>query len=284
MNHPLHIKAINLAKQFKRVESELIEVLEQIDSSRLFRRVGYSSLFDYATKCLGFTESVAYGFITVSRKAKQVPELKSAIQSGMVSVSQAKRVVSVITKENAEDLIQKVQTFTQKQIEKEVAKIQPQTLTRESSRYVTESRVEVKLGASEEFMKKLKRVQDLMSQKRRTHANMEMALEEALDLYLEKHDPVRKADRILKNSKTAQRIQKLSLRRVISSQTKHKVFIRDRGQCTYIQPDGARCNQTRWTEIHHLQPRELGGGDEMDNLTTLCSSHHKAMHEVLKDC
>ena len=32
--HPLHQKALDLVKEFKRVEAELIEVLEKIDSSK----------------------------------------------------------------------------------------------------------------------------------------------------------------------------------------------------------------------------------------------------------
>lgn len=46
--------------------------------------------------------------------------------------------------------------------------------------------------------------------------------------------------------------------------------------------DGRRCVECAkllsWTEmeLHHIKPRSLGGGWELDNLATLCHEHHAA--------
>ncbi|MCM0606027.1 MAG: HNH endonuclease [Xanthomonadaceae bacterium] len=58
----------------------------------------------------------------------------------------------------------------------------------------------------------------------------------------------------------------------------HQVNLRDQRRCNFINTHNIRCNQTRWIEIHHLLPVSQGGTHALENLTTLCSSHHKLQH------
>jgi hypothetical protein len=96
----IHERALSLAKEFKRSEANLISVLQEVEESKLFFDLGLTGLFQYAIRILELSEDVAYCFITVSRKAKQVPELFAAIQNGSVSVSKAKKAALVITAKN----------------------------------------------------------------------------------------------------------------------------------------------------------------------------------------
>jgi 5-methylcytosine-specific restriction endonuclease McrA len=217
IDHPLHQEAIQLAQEFTRVESKLVDVIQRIDREKLFRQMGFASLFEYVNKGLKLSESVAYGLITVARKSVEVPELKIAIEQGELSLSQAKRVTSVITNRNAGELIEKAKTLTQKQLEKEVAKINPKIATPERTRYVNEERVEIRVCVSEAVMKKIKRAQNLESQRTRSACDLEMTLEAIVDLYLEKRDPVKKAQRIL--NKAALNKTQQTLNHVTSNKT-----------------------------------------------------------------
>jgi len=38
------------------------------------------------------------------------------------------------------------------------------------------------------------------------------------------------------------------------------------------------CRNTRFVDVHHLDPRAEGGGHEPENLVTLCGAHHRALH------
>ena len=49
---------------------------------------------------------------------------------------------------------------------------------------------------------------------------------------------------------------------------------RDGGRCCV-----PGCRSSRYLEIHHVVPRELGGSHTADNLTLLCDGHHRALHE-----
>ncbi len=69
-----------------------------------------------------------------------------------------------------------------------------------------------------------------------------------------------------------------SVLRRIPNQIRHGVNQRDRGQCVFVDQNGHRCNQNRFTEVHHIRPYCGGGNHTIDNLATLCSTHHKAIH------
>ena len=53
-----------------------------------------------------------------------------------------------------------------------------------------------------------------------------------------------------------------------------EVLCRDRFRC---QTPG--CRNSRFLEVHHIKPRSAGGGNDPDNLVTLCSACHRLHHE-----
>jgi hypothetical protein len=56
--------------------------------------------------------------------------------------------------------------------------------------------------------------------------------------------------------------------------TRRQVLGRDRHQCR--RPG---CGNTRFLEVHHIVPRARGGGNDMENLVTLCAACHQLVHE-----
>jgi len=61
----------------------------------------------------------------------------------------------------------------------------------------------------------------------------------------------------------------------------HQIQLRDQGQCAEKDFQGNRCTQTRWLDVHHIIPVEHGGLDTLENLITLCRSHHRMVHAQL---
>lgn len=272
----IHEKALRLAGTFKKAEHDLLTVLEEVDSNRVFEKLGYSSLFTYVVGALKIPESYAYALINVSRKAKQIPELKLAIASGDLSVSQAKRITSVITPQNSAEWISKAQNLTQRQLEKEVVAVNPKKSI-EKMTYVTTERMQFQCGISENLMKKIRRVQDLVSQRLKRGATLEEALEIIITDYLQRKDPVKKAERV--KAKVLKQQSSRKVRPPMPATVKHQVVRRDRGQCSFVDPQGKRCAETRWVDIHHVKPVALGGTHEPENLATLCFHHHRLFHD-----
>jgi hypothetical protein len=78
------------------------------------------------------------------------------------------------------------------------------------------------------------------------------------------------------NSLVTRRVS--SKREPIPAAILHQVNWRDRRRCAHKLPNGTRCNQARWIEVHHIIPVSRGGENTIDNLLTLCSAHHKLRH------
>ncbi len=191
----LHQKALLAAKHFHQSEASLIDILQELDDKKLFIHMGFASLFDYAIKALKLSEANASNFITVARKSKSVPELKAAIKSQAITVSKARKITPVLTPNNSAHWLELAKTLPKEKLEKAVAKVRPQTLTPERAKYVTETRLELKMGVSENLLAKLRRAQDLVSQSTKKPASFEEVLEAALTQYLDRNDPVEKARR-----------------------------------------------------------------------------------------
>src|SRR5690349_11494367 len=96
----IHNEALVAAKEYKKAEARLLDVVMRVDTNKVFIALECSSLFEYCVKELGLSESVSYSLMTVARKSKEIPELKVKIESGELSLSKVKRIVPVINKEN----------------------------------------------------------------------------------------------------------------------------------------------------------------------------------------
>ncbi|MGE0633480.1 MAG: HNH endonuclease [Pseudobdellovibrionaceae bacterium] len=377
-NKQIHERAMEVAKSYKLSEIELIEILEQVDRYRIYYQHKCNSLFSYATEVLKLSNEVAYIFIGVARKTQEVPELKEEIRSGSITVSKAKRMTSVITKENKSEWISLAKTSTKHQLERQIAIAKPTEAVREKFEYSNAPkeqiklikleanensvssakdsiRVQLQIGVSEKLMLKLRRIQDLESSRKKKAVSLEEAFDVMADLYLEKHDPLERAKRQKmrgklqeeKNHRTtssnpnnkdkdvdskimsgteavnsvndsrdseatedsarlktigdfdessdkAERrsfvshnsqgpglipeMQASKTRKPLSASVKHSIHLKYNSQCAHTDSEGKRCFQRRHLDVHHIIQVSQGGGDELENLTLLCSGHHKMIH------
>jgi len=60
----------------------------------------------------------------------------------------------------------------------------------------------------------------------------------------------------------------------IPPRTRREVLARDQHSCR-----APGCGRTRFLEIHHIVARQKGGGNDPENLVTLCASCHRLWHE-----
>ncbi len=307
----LHESALRLAREYLFTEGELLKVLIEMAKSGSFLALGYRNVFDYVLRGLKLSEAQSYYFSKVALKSMEVPQLQHAIASGELSLSQARRIVPVVTSQNVSEWVEKAASLPQRALEFEVKKHHPEPEVRERIRPVADQRLELKCGISASLEKELSHIRDLVSQMKRAPASIEDALEYMKEAFLEKHDPVRKAQRAqvrlagkLEGSGTRpQEAKRISLRSVpypketrvaarsqgrktrstaLPGSIKHAVISRDQQRCCFRGTDGTRCEQSRWTELHHIRPVSLGGAHVPTNLATLCSEHHRYIHRLKK--
>ncbi len=285
--HALHAEIQKVVENIKSQEAKLIQLLQQLDREFGYKALGFASLWEYAVRGLGMTESQASSYIAVSRKATQVPALGRAIEAGELSVSKAKRITSAIHFGNAEVWIEKAQSLTQRELEREIFRADPQTHLDPKLRQ-KDRLYRMVLSVTDQFLTQLEDAQELMGEN-----NREVALERILQDYLDKKDPVRKAERAKRKSETqapvdekrkgdsAQSLPSHSSRNVqrrVPAAIQHLIHLRDRGVCQHFFPDGRKCQSRRGIHLHHEHEFGAGGGHEPSNLSTYCRAHHQLIH------
>jgi 5-methylcytosine-specific restriction endonuclease McrA len=295
-----HELALKIARNCEAQERNLVEVLiaaEELDLPRAFE---LSSLFLYSVKILGLTESVTCMVINVARKSKQFPQLREAIQKEEVTISKVHKCASSLCDGNVTEWIAFAVKHSSREIEDRVREQNPdKPKTR-------------KFHLSLKAEKLLKRAQSIESQRRKIPVSKEEALEAALELFIEKKDPVMRANRVhkkeskntaqknsaavVKSDSVATQTQKQQFlgtvkpppqeragnarRKPLTAAEKNKVLARDRGCCQYVNQRGERCGQDYYSEIHHKIKVADGGTNEPNNLVTLCWFHHDIVHQL----
>lgn len=306
----LHEEGIEVSRQYHRSEKRLISILQEMDDLKGYRSFDCKTLHDYAVREFKLSKDVTYTLIALARKSKLVPELKEKIEQGAIPISQARMIAPILTPQNQSQWLPKAEALSKLQLEKEIKREFPERAVQEKARYVTDTRMELKVGISEELHRKLKRAQDLLSQKKRKAVSLEETLEAITDLFLEKEDPLEKAKRA-QTRKARVLIPSLvkpeadscehappelgepdfpmkptrvsysfapGRRFPIRNSVKHAVYLRAQGQCEARNRDGSRCAETRWLDLHHLKPLTHGGQDTLKNLKLICKGHHQLTH------
>jgi BMFP domain-containing protein YqiC len=185
----------------------------------------------------------------------------------------------------------------QKELERAVATVNPKAAVKEMVKPVAADRSTLVVGISHSLEKKLARVRELVAQSSAKPCDLEKALDQMADLFLEREDPVQRAERTAErklaaeskakqdvSSKVAHSVRKASpalarqTRSPIPAAIRHQVMLRDRGECQGKTPQGTRCGCRQWTEVHHIRPVSHGGSNAVDNLLTLCTNHHREIH------
>jgi hypothetical protein len=62
--------------------------------------------------------------------------------------------------------------------------------------------------------------------------------------------------------------------RYIPAAERREAYQRDCGRCSYVDERGERCCETRYLEIHHLQPFARQGANSASNLALRCRAHN----------
>ena len=302
----LHKRAVACGRGHRAAEAELVLALQEVERAGLHRAFDCASLFAYAVRELGLTDSVAGTAIAVARRAALVPRLQEAIASQRLSVSLASRIVRCLTLDNAESVIGFALAHTFREVDEECARISPRPDAGDGAKPTGEKRVKLTVTVSHDVFKAIRRVQSLEARCGRG-AGMERALQAAAEEYLERRDPVRKAARAQAKAATASKETPAAAARPRASAgpcahrdkpdimskpafgsgrvpftaaQKHAVHARDGGRCTHVGESGKRCASDRYVDVHHVRPVSRGGGNEPSNLTTLCSFHHDLVHQI----
>jgi hypothetical protein len=137
MEHKRHLKSIStlsddellrrlseLLHQSRRVESELVAHIGEVDQRRLYARCA-SSMFRYCVEALHLSEHEAYLRIEVARASRKHPVLLEMLADGRLHLSGIAILHRHLTDANREKLLKRAAYKSKRQIEELVAELCP---------------------------------------------------------------------------------------------------------------------------------------------------------------
>ena len=114
-----------LAATERRATAELIRLLMELDTRRLYLDEGYSSLFAYCTQVLHLAEGAAYNRIEAARAARRFPMLLDGLDDGSLTLTSVRLLAPQLTVDNCAAVVETARYKSKVDIERLVASLAP---------------------------------------------------------------------------------------------------------------------------------------------------------------
>lgn len=296
------IFAAKAAVQHERESTaRVIRHFQEIYARKLHLESGYPNLFEMVTKLFGYCAGSAMRRINVMRLIQEIPDVELKLESGELNLSTASEMQSFFYFESRNktpysieakrELIETCLGKSKREVERELARLNPEREKRESVRVISKDRLRVSFSISAELNDKLNHLKDLL-----THIDSAMTtetlLERLAELGLDKFDPIRKARRASKKADRAARQsakadtdtdsrnwQSLPLAEVkarsryVRANERHQVVM---DGCKFRDlKTGRECGSRRGLQYDHVVPFSHGGANTAENLRPMCAQHNR---------
>ncbi len=262
-----------LVGEERRLTADLLHYLCEVRRRRLFALYGFSSLFMFCVKYLGYTEAQAQRRLEAMKAMMEIPEIEEKIKVGALSltaVAQAQSYFKSQEKENRpinveakKEILQSLENKTTRECERELIKLSGEKpLPKERTRLLSETHTQTTTNLPNALVEKLERIKSLLSHKNPKMTQAEL-LDEMSEIVLNTIDPLRRKSR-----------RTVSVAGIVSS--RKQTIMRDQNRCSYVSPiTGQKCESTYLIEVDHILPKATGGGSTLDNLRVLCKAHNQ---------
>ena len=114
-----------LTRQSRRVESDLVAHIGEVDGRRLYARQASPSMFAYCTELLHLSEAEAYLRIAAARASREHPMLLTMLGDGRLHLSAIAKLAPHLTRENRDTLLKRATHRSKRQIEELIAELSP---------------------------------------------------------------------------------------------------------------------------------------------------------------
>jgi len=220
--------------------------------------------------------------INAMRFVRGLPaESRQAIENGQVNLSTlslAQSRTQMATPQEKLELFETLKGKSQKQTEQLLADRAGEPIPEERERVLAGGAVQIQFVADAELAEMFERIRGLVA-----HVNPKMSYAELIKTMakrtLKQLDPAqprmtRSFSAAEKRCSTNQPTSR-AIPRTIPQTTRRMVWARDRGQCTYRDPEtGTLCDSRFLLQLDHIQPWALGGTHTAENLRMRCQAHN----------
>ena len=279
-NEAIIVKLKTLVAEEKKNVTAQISLLREIKRRRLSLELGYPSLMAFCEEELGLTKDQAWKRSQAAGAIEKAPELFSMLAEGKTNLSALAVVAPKITEQTKEQIKEFIPHKTKREAEAFAS-----TLRRDGTHARREQTIKRTFNLTVKAHEKLKHAARLLRQNN-PDLTEEDVLDAALELLIERRDPVRKAERAKaraekneskKSEQTKRPAPGQGKTRYIPAKTRHQVYTGAEAQCSFVGVNGRRCSARRGLHIDHIKPYAHGGTHDPENLRLLCPAHNRHM-------
>lgn len=250
-----------LASEYREATAKLLHHLREIDNRKLYSDLGYSSLFLYAVKELGFDESSASRRVKAARLLEVMPEIEQKVESGELSLSNlakasdAFRVNDITDKDKKIEIIGKIENLSMKNCDKALIELTGKELPppRREIKPITKTLNLLTVTITDDGETLLKDLKGLL-------AHRKLSQDKLFEVIFTKAKEKIEAERFMTESKSTKPGHGDS--RYIATADKRDTYLRDK-RCQ-------KCGSTYALQFGHEKPYALGGKTTKSNLKILC--------------
>ena len=250
-----------LAGREREITTKILHHLKEIDKRKLYSDLGYSSLFSYCMKELGYSESAASRRIQACRMIQELPQVEAKIEEGILSLSNVSllnqffKENDVTTNEEKIKVIEKVENMSSNECKKKLFDIggKKPPIKKDKKQRVSEDKVRFSITLSDETSELLEKVKGLMNFK----PSLDQLIKKIAVIAISQME---KEKFKLNKSKGSHPIAVVN--RVIPNSVKREVYKRDK-KCT-------KCGSTHSLQYDHIKPYSMGGKATVENIRLLC--------------
>ena len=250
-----------LASREREITTKILHHLKEIDKRKLYSDLGYSSLFAYCLKELGYSESAASRRIQGARMIQELPQMEEKIEEGILSLSNVS-LLNQFFKENEVTsntekikVIKKVENMSSSECKKELFILSGKEapVIKDKKQRIAADKIRFSITLSDETSELLEKIQGLLKAKLAADLLIKRIATIAIS-HLEKEK--------FKLNKSKVSHPPSVVNRVIPASVKREVYKRDQ-VCT-------NCGTSKNLQYDHIKPFALGGDSSVKNIRLLC--------------
>jgi hypothetical protein len=296
----------SVARRRAALDHEELTLIREALRVQLWRPLGMTSMREYMEVVLGYSPHVASERLRVAEALDALPAIDNALATGELSYSAVRELTRIATRRTEAAWLDAARGKNLRQIEELVAEREPGDAPGDEPKPDLRPRMISMLlrPVAEALLRSARQSVEAARSERIDDSDL---IEELCRAYLagagEGEGAGPRAHIAITRDDTGQARQHAAGRKIaitdaeyetaacdavmigsldgaperasstIPPATRRFVLHRDGGRCTV-----PGCRAARNLDVHHLLPREHGGDHTPENLTTLCSGHHAALH------
>ncbi len=129
---------------FEKAEHAVVLWFGEILKRGLFRDLGYSSIYQYASVELKWSKTRTGDFVRLARKLEELPAVKESVTSGELGYTKAREIIKVATPETEKSWVAEARSSTRQELARKVGRVRAKARQRSTGQreFLTEPRVE----------------------------------------------------------------------------------------------------------------------------------------------